>query len=171
MKVLDNYVLISLDVISLFTNISCHTVLDNLYRSFISINRKSKIPFVDILHAEFIFNKNFFFFRKHYQQIFGTPMGSLNSPVFAVSVMEDLEIVCLQKFKEWYDYAPLFYFGYVDNTLFCARKELVIQFVRCSMITLNIWNLLMTFRERISWTSPSSGKSLIGSENPPCLIV
>lgn len=130
-----DHVLISLDVTSLFTNIPCNLVLDSLDKRFRTINSKCKIPF-DLIRrtTEFLFDNTFFTFNnKFYRQIFGTPMGSPISPLFADLVMEDLEISCLGKLKRVHKYSPLFYFRYVDDTILCVRKDLV-------DIILNIFN-------------------------------
>ena len=83
----DEYSLRSLDVTSLFTSISCELVLDSLDR------RAVNIPLDELKECTaFLFNNTFFTFNSQvYQQIYGTPMGSPISPLFADIVMDDLE--------------------------------------------------------------------------------
>ena len=57
--------------------------------------------------------------------MFGTPMGSPISPLFADIVMNDLENNCLR--------IVIFYYGFVDDTILCVQKKyigLVINIVR-----------------------------------------
>uniref|UniRef100_A0ABD2W8E4 Reverse transcriptase domain-containing protein n=1 Tax=Trichogramma kaykai TaxID=54128 RepID=A0ABD2W8E4_9HYME len=118
-----DYVLISLDVTSLFTNIPLDRVLDSLDRRYLQLSR-SKITFEKIREiTKFLFENTYFKFNNvYYRQIFGTPMGSLISPMFADLVMEDLEMACLGKLKQR-DCSPLFYFRYVDDTILCVKKS------------------------------------------------
>ena len=55
----------------------------------------------------------FQFNNKYYVQIFGTPMGSPISGLFADILMEDLESDCLKKLY----FSPMFYFRNVDDIL------------------------------------------------------
>ena len=126
-KIPSTHVLLSLDVCSLFTNIPCDLVLDSLDRRYTHIHNKCKIPFHEIRNTvRFLFDNTFFNFNnKTYKQIFGTPMGSPISPLFADMVMEDLETDCLRELKATHDCIPLFYFRYVDDTIVCIKSEQV----------------------------------------------
>ena len=53
-------------------------------------------------------------------QIFGTPMGSPISPLFADIVMDDLENDCLRILKDKHNCSPLFYYTFVDDTILCV---------------------------------------------------
>ena len=55
----------------------------------------------------------FKFNGKFYKQKFGTPIGSVISPMLAEIVMEDLE----QTVFERLEFVVPFYFRYVDDTL------------------------------------------------------
>lgn len=125
LQIPNNYILFSLDVTSLFTNVSKELVLDSLYKRFSKINSKCKIPFSDLISCvEVIFDNTYFSFDKHfYKQIYGTPMGSPISPLFADLVMEDLEVSCLYMLKEECNNSILFYYRYVDDLLFCAHAD------------------------------------------------
>ena len=85
------YILVSLDIISLFTNIPLELVLRSLDKRFHKIQSSSKIPFVNIIDiVKFLFDNTYFLFDNTiYKQIFGTPMGFPISPTFADIVLED----------------------------------------------------------------------------------
>ncbi|XP_043478403.1 uncharacterized protein LOC122508871 [Leptopilina heterotoma] len=121
----DGYTFLSLDVSSMFTNISCELVIQSLDRRIRSINQKCKIPFCDIIDCtKFVFNNTYFSLDgKFYRQIYGTPMGSPISAFVSDLVMDDLESDCLEILKEKYNCVPLFYFRYVDDTILAVRRE------------------------------------------------
>ena len=121
----DDYIFLSLDVTSLFTNIPLQLVLDSLDRRFDSIHNKWKIPFNEIVMCtKYLFSNTFFSFNnEYYRQIDCTPMGSPISPLLADIVMDDLETYCLRSLKENHDVNPLFYFRYVDDMIMCINKK------------------------------------------------
>lgn len=82
-------VLISLDVISLFTNVPTDSVVDSIAKRWNYISKKTNIPLDEFLIAvRLILNSTVFTFNnKFYKQIFGSPMGSPLSPVIADIVM------------------------------------------------------------------------------------
>jgi len=120
-----NHVLVSLDVVSLFTKVTLEQVLKSLDKRFTQIHGKSKIPFNDIRNlTEFLFENVYFTFNdKIYRQISGTPMGSAISPIFADIVLDDLETACLERLKTEFNISPLFYYRYVDDTIMCINKR------------------------------------------------
>ena len=140
----DDHILLSLDVISLFTNIPLQLVLDSLDRRFEYIHNKCKIPFHDIVTCtKFLFSNTFFSFNnKFYRQIEGTPMGSPISPLFADMVLDDLETHCLKNLEDNYNVKPLFYFRYVDDTLMCIEKKHIV-------LVINIFN---SYNKRLQFT-------------------
>ena len=77
-KIPHGYTLVSLDVVSLFTNVSLNLVIQSLEKRASNILNNCKIPFSDIINRpKFLFENVFFTFNNRcYQQIFGTPMGS-----------------------------------------------------------------------------------------------
>lgn len=86
------YVLVSLDVISLFTNIPLHLVIDSIVEDWELVADHtgiSKDEFIKLL--SFLFNcSTFIFDNKFYKQNFGTPMGSPCSPSLACIVLDRL---------------------------------------------------------------------------------
>ncbi len=129
-KLLDNIsiqpddVLLSLDVCSLFTNISCESVINSLERRLQHLSNCS-LPFQEIIRSvKFLFENTFFQFNdKIYQQIFGSPMGLPISPLFADIVMDDLETDCLYELKNIYNIEPTLYKRYVDDTFLIIKKQ------------------------------------------------
>jgi len=89
----ESYSLYSLDIVSLFTNVSLDLALNNISKMWEHIERSTKITKNDFMAAiDFVLSSTFFTFNnKIYKQIFGTPMGSSLSPIVADLVMRDLE--------------------------------------------------------------------------------
>ncbi|XP_058456432.1 uncharacterized protein LOC131433843 [Malaya genurostris] len=87
-----DYVLVSFDVISLFTNIPKDLVIHDIIMQWDQISKHTNINldlFLEIV--EFCINSSYFRFRdKYYQQTFGTAMGSPLSPILAELVIENL---------------------------------------------------------------------------------
>ena len=110
-----NYVLISLDVSSLFTNVPHELVLEGLKKRFHQVVVSTNIPeFEFIACVKFLLNSTYFTFNnKLYEQVYGTPMGSPISPILADIVMQDLETYCLKNIK--FDIPVLI--RYVDDIL------------------------------------------------------
>ena len=109
-KIPDGYTLVSLDVVSLFTNVSLNLVIQSLEKRASNILNNCKIPFSDIINStKFLFENIFFTFNNRcYQQMCGTPMGSLISPFFADLVLEDLEVFCWNRLKIDFSIIPIF---------------------------------------------------------------
>ena len=61
----------------------------------------------------------FKFNGKFYKQKFGTPIGSVISPMLAEIVMEDLEKTVFERLE----FVVPFYFRYVDDTLLCVPLD------------------------------------------------
>jgi hypothetical protein len=95
----ERYTIVSLDVVSLFSNIPLQLVLEDISSNWNTIKTHCKIPlnyFMDIIN--FIFENNYFSFNKQfYTQIFGTPMGSNLSPTLAKRIMDNLLNDCISK--------------------------------------------------------------------------
>ncbi|XP_011859689.1 PREDICTED: uncharacterized protein LOC105557131 [Vollenhovia emeryi] len=105
--------LISLDVVSLFTNIPLDLAEDSITTRWTYISEKCAIPQEEFLKAiRFVLKSTYFSFNgKIYQQTFGTPMGSPLSPIIADITMQDLE----NRAIELLNFRPPFYFRYVDD--------------------------------------------------------
>lgn len=117
----EDHVLVSFDVVSMFTNIKEHLVIDSIDRRYNTLNQNCKIPHSEIINAiKIIFDNNYFLFNDIvYKQKTGCPMGSSISSLFANLVMEDLEINCLSAL----DFKPVFYYRYVDDIITCIPKD------------------------------------------------
>ena len=84
--------LISLDVVSLFTNIPIDLALESISKRWEHLRDTCSIPKHEFLMAvQFVLNSAYFRRNDFYNQKFGTPMSSLLSPVTADLVMQDLE--------------------------------------------------------------------------------
>jgi len=117
----DEFELISLDVISLFTNIPMNIALDSVNKRWLDISKGTKIPKPDFLKAiKLILESTFFVFNdKIYKQKFGTPMGSPLSPILADLVMQDLETYALKKLGMEIP----FYYRYVDDIALAVPRH------------------------------------------------
>ncbi|XP_014235378.1 uncharacterized protein LOC106658073 [Trichogramma pretiosum] len=91
-----DFILMSLDVTSLFTNIPLRLVLDSLDKRYNDLTRS--------------------------RQIDGTSMGSPISPLVSDIVIGDLEETCLEELsKEGCN--PMFFFRYVDDFVLCIHRN------------------------------------------------
>jgi len=113
-----DHVLVSLDVISLFTNVLIDLIMDLLDEKWCLIERHTIIPKQELMNAiKFVLNSTYFKFNdKIYRQIFGTSMGSPLSPIVADLIMQDLESHTLKNLP----FIPPFYIKYVDDIVMAA---------------------------------------------------
>ncbi|XP_076671980.1 uncharacterized protein LOC143370931 [Andrena cerasifolii] len=121
-RVNDEFVrLVSLDVVSRFTNIPVDLATQVLRHRWDEIKEHSRIDRDDFLRAvKFVLESNIFLFKGvYYKQVFGTAMGSPISPVIANIVMERLETISLSKVP----FQLIFYKRYVDDIITCLRLE------------------------------------------------
>ncbi|XP_072377933.1 uncharacterized protein [Diabrotica undecimpunctata] len=86
------YVLVSFDVVSLFSNLPLSSVVTSLRNHWNEIQPHSPVSweiFSELL--KLTFDTNYLIFNdKYYRQIFGTPMGSSTSPILVNFVLDDL---------------------------------------------------------------------------------
>nr|CAI5835722.1 unnamed protein product [Callosobruchus analis] len=115
------YVVVSFDVISLFTNLSLHLVINSITRHWDTISHCCTINLdTAIMILKFIFDSNFLKFEDNfYKQVFGTPMGSTIPPILVNYVLDDLIIESLQKT----DFRVPFVKRYVDDLLLALPTD------------------------------------------------
>ena len=116
----EGFSLISLDVVSLFTNIPLDMAVNCIQDRWEFISRNCTIPMNEFLTAiRLVLHSTYFIFNDTiYQQTYGTPMGSPLSPIIADIVMQDLE----SKSLNLLNFKPPFYIRYVDD-IACAIPE------------------------------------------------
>lgn len=119
--------LISLDVTSLFTNIPQGLVINAIEKRWHLINNKTAIPKNEFMIAiNLLFNNTYFSFNgEFFSQIFGCPMGSPVSPIFADLVMDDLECTTLQKLS----FSPKIFVRYVDDIFTIVPKNNISEMI------------------------------------------
>jgi len=146
---LDNrHVLLSLDVVSLFTNISLDLAIDRVVKRLDNILHNSNIPNDEfILALKMIFESTYFTFNNViYRQNFDTPMGSPLSPIIADLVLRDIESRAINVLN-----VPLpIYFRFVDDILLAAPSDSVNDIV----------NTFNSFHPRLQFTLEVGGDSL-----------
>lgn len=127
----DNYVLISLDVVSLFTNIPMDLVFDILERGWSLLEPHTTITKANFFKLlKFVCSNCYFSFKNtFYLQIFGTPMGSPISPILALIVMDSLFDDVIPKLP----FQLPFIYKYVDDVICAVPLDSVDT-------TLNIFN-------------------------------
>ena len=113
--------LVSLDVISLFTNVPTDLAIQVLHHRWDEIKEHTKIDRNEFLQAvKFVLDSNVSLFNGvYYKQVFGTAMGSPISHVIANIVMERLETFSLSKEP----FQLIFYKRYVDDIITCLNLE------------------------------------------------
>jgi len=122
-KLDDRHVLLSLDVVSLFTNIPLDLAIDSVSKRLDNILDNCKIPNNEfILSLKMILKSTYFSFNNViYKQNFGTPMGSPLSPIIADLVLRDIESRAINILNIR---LPI-YVRYVDDILLAAPSDSV----------------------------------------------
>ncbi|XP_058445859.1 uncharacterized protein LOC131427008 [Malaya genurostris] len=134
-----NYVLVSFDVVSLFTNIPLDLVIHDIIMDWNNIKAYTNINldlFLELI--EFCVKSSYFRFQdKYYMQTFGTAMGSPLSPILANIVMDNL----LHTVTKQLPFNIPIVRKYVDD-LFLALPKDQIQY---TMDTFNAYNSYLQF--------------------------
>lgn len=127
----NNFILVSFDVISLFTNIPLDLIKTIIEKNWTTISNYTNIPLNEFLNIlKLIFDTTYCLFNgSYYKQIKGTPMGSILSPILAQYVMDDLIENCKTKLNFQFPFIK----KYVDDII-CSIPNNYIQ------ETLNIFN-------------------------------
>lgn len=127
----EGFVIVSFDVVSLFTNIPLYLILDIFTEHFDLIQDQCNIPKDDFLNViTYLYNNTYFSFNHNfYQQIKGLPMGGATSPTIAEIVMNKL----LYYITDTIDFQLPFLYQYVDDLLTAVPRDKV-------DFTLNIFN-------------------------------
>lgn len=119
LHILDDHVLFSLNVASLFTDVTKELVINSFDRRYAHIRDKCKMEFHDVIDGvKFLFDNTVLTFNDIiYLQKVRTPMGS-RVCLFADIAMEDLKNKCLSRL----DLKPIFHYRYVDDIIACISK-------------------------------------------------
>ncbi|XP_024891068.1 uncharacterized protein LOC112466939, partial [Temnothorax curvispinosus] len=118
----DDYILISLDVVSLFTNVPTDLAIDSICNRWEHIAEKCDISRDEfILAVRLILDSTYFRFNNNvYKQNFGSPMGSPLSPDLADLVLQDIETRAIGMLK----FRIPFFFRYVDNIAMAIPRDM-----------------------------------------------
>ncbi|XP_029674796.1 uncharacterized protein LOC115242551 [Formica exsecta] len=118
----ENFKLISLNVVSLFTNVPIDLAMDSINNRWNHINNNCNIPRDEFLNAiRFVLDSTFFTFNDIiYRQTFDTPMGSPLSPIIADITLQDLEMRAI----EILPISLPFYYRYVDDVVLAAPPSM-----------------------------------------------
>lgn len=130
-KIPDNYIIISLDVKSLYTNVNLNLVLEAINKRWLEISEHTKLSkseFLELLN--FLFSEFYLRYNDtYYAQISGLPMGLPLSAPLANLVMEDLEDNVIQKLQ----FQVPFYKRYIDDIIMAIPNNKINE-------TLNLFN-------------------------------
>lgn len=119
----DTHSLLSLDVISLFSNIPIDIALMSVKKRWEFIEKNTNVPRDKFLMAiSLVLSSIYFSFNGQiYKQSFGIPMGSPLSPVIADITMQDFDDRALNMLGI---HIPI-YFRYVDDIVMAAPSTMV----------------------------------------------
>ncbi|XP_015115626.1 uncharacterized protein LOC107040185 [Diachasma alloeum] len=125
----EDFAMISMDAVSLFTNIPIRLVIAGIKKRWELIRKYTKISQDLFIEAvSLCFNASAFQFNNvKYQQVFGAAMGSPLSPIIAEIVLQDLENFCMKRL----DFPVYFYTRYVDDVLAFVPKDKINSILCC----------------------------------------
>ena len=128
-KINDNDLMLSFDVVSLFTKIPVHivkSVIFNRLKCDSELKIRCKLNINEIMNAlDLCLDNTYLCFRKKfYRQIFGVAMGSPIFVIVANLVMESIENKMLKDFVS----PPRIWLRYIDDTFVVLKKTKVVSF-------------------------------------------
>lgn len=111
----EDHVLVSLDVVSLYTNIPTELALEVVEKRWNILQAYTSLPLEEFLDAvRMTLTSTYFAYEeKFYRQVDGCAMGASISSVIAQLVLEDLEEAIISQL----DFTPPFFYRYVDDCI------------------------------------------------------
>ncbi|XP_055523086.1 uncharacterized protein LOC129717253 [Wyeomyia smithii] len=130
-QVPDGYVMYSLDVVSLYTNVPVEEVYECVEERWGELQEHTTIPWNSFKEAmKTVLDASFFQYEgKFYGQKAGGPMGSPLSPVVANIIMEKLENEAIARLKQQ-NISLRTYRRYVDDCFVVGKKEEIKKVVK-----------------------------------------
>ena len=129
-KIDNNSILVSFDVVSLFTSIPIDRAIEVARKRLLaddSLEERTYLTVDEVCKLlEFCLGATYLAYKgSYYQQTYGTAMGSPVSVTVANLVMEDLEEIAISKFVS----PPIFWKRYVDDICTALPESLIQQFL------------------------------------------